>query len=300
MAKKPIRLKICECCGEDLPFDSFYKSQSSMHKATGKLPICKECMQKIFDENFNVYKDLEKALYKTLYSLDIYFCLKLCKRCLIDVYNTDKSILKAYMSSINLVQYKNKTSKDSSPMPSLWDIPPEEFETYKLEDVGIKEPILITKDIVARWGEGRSNNDYIYLQTEYENMCATYGNKNPYSLSSYEQIALYRLQLRKEWLKPTPNSKVINEINSSISKIAGDCKMKEYQIDNSEDDTLRFSKFIEMIEYKEPILNDPLYDDVDGIRKVIKEDYIKPLAQALDLDTSGRKIKRKKRSDNDD
>ena len=295
---KAKRVKKCTCCGEEKEFSEYYKSQSPMFRQDEKCPLCKECVSRIYDENLQHYKDMEKALYKTLFSLDYYFCLKLCKRCLIDVYNTDKSLLKAYMSSINLVQYKGKTSKDS-PAFNIFDIAEEDFQKFELEELDIKEPILITKEIIARWGEGRGNEDYLYLQSEYENMCATYGNKNPYSLSSYEQIALYRLQLRKEWMKSSPNSKVINDINTSISKIAGDCKMKEYQIDSSEDDTLRFSKFIEMIEYKEPILNDPLYDDVDGIKKVIKEDYIKPLAQALDLDTSGKKIKRR-RSDNDD
>lgn len=299
MAKKVEKLKICTRCGKELSLTEFYKSQSKLYKAKGKLPICKCCVEDTYNENLQKYKSEEKALYQTLYNLDVYYDIKLCKRCLIDTYGTDKNIVRAYFSNINLIQYRDKTSKDSPPMPSLWNIDEDEFETYKLEDVDIEKPVLITKDIMTRWGEGRSNEDYMYLQNEYENMKATYGNKNPYSTSSYEQIALYRLQLRKEWMKPNPNSKVINEINASISKIAGDCKMKDVQIDNNEDDTLRFSKFIEMVEFKEPILNDPLYDDVDGIRKVIKNDYIKPLAQALDLDTSGKKIKRKNKKEDD-
>lgn len=290
-------MKKCSCCGNEKEIKEFYKSQSLINKADGRLSICKSCVMEIYEENFQFYKDIEKSLYKTLFNLDIYYDVKLAKRCLIDTYNTDKHILKAYLSSINLVQYRGLSSKDSS-FFNLWD--GEKSDTFELEDLTVDEPILISKEMIIKWGEGRLNEDYVFLQNEYENMCATYGNKNPYSLSSYEQIALYRLQLRKEWMKPNPNSKVINEINASISKIAGDCKMKELQIDSSEDDTLRFSKFIEMIEFKEPILNDPLYDDVDGIRKVIKEDYIKPLAQALDLDTSGKKIKRKRRSDDND
>ena len=287
----------CNCCNEEKEAKEFYTSQSPMFRATRKLPICKSCMLDIYEENLNFYKNEEKALYKTLFSLDICYDMKLAKRALIDTYNTDKHILKAYMSSINLKNYKDKTAKDSPPF-NIWDIPEEKFNTYELEDIQPPEPILISKEIIQRWGGGRSNEDYMFLQDEYENMCATYGNKNPYSLSSYEQIALYRLQLRKEWMKDNPNSKVINDINASISKIAGDCKMKELQIDSSEDDTLRFSKFIEMIEYKEPIPKSEEYDDIDGIRKVIKEDYIRPLAQALDLEMVDDRITRKKKGDN--
>ena len=54
---------------------------------------------KIYEDNLQYYKNEEKALYKTLFTLDIYFDLKLCKRALIDTYNTDKHILKSYMSN---------------------------------------------------------------------------------------------------------------------------------------------------------------------------------------------------------
>ena len=67
--------------------NEFYKSQSPMFKNDQKCPVCKQCLQDIYDENFQYYKDMEKALYKTLFSLDYYFDLKLCKRSLIDVYN---------------------------------------------------------------------------------------------------------------------------------------------------------------------------------------------------------------------
>ena len=288
------RIKICNCCGEEKDLNEFYKSQSPMYKADGKCPICKGCMQDIYDENFQHYKDLEKALYKTLYSLDIYFCLKLCKRCLIDVYNTDKSILKAYMSSINLVQYKNKTSKDSSPMPSLWDIPPEEFETYKLEDVGIKEPILITKDIVSRWGDGKSNEDYMYLQDKYDTMCNTYDNRNPSNLWVYEQIALNFLDIKKEREKSNPNFTKIKTLQESNSKLMGDCKMKISQVDNSEDENVCFGTFIKQIEDYEPILTNERFEDYDNIYKSWKEDFREPFAQAMKLDAKSLKRKKKK------
>lgn len=275
----------CTCCGKELLLTEFYRSQSAMHKATRRLPICKQCVLDIYEDNFQYYKDPEQALYKTLFSLDIYWDVKLSKKCLIDTYDTDKHILKAYMSSINLKTYRDKTSRDSVAF-NIWNVDQEKFDTYKLEEMEIDEPILISKEMVLKWGTGRPNEDYIFLQNEYENMCATYGNKNVYSLSSYEQIALYRLQLRKEWAKDNPNSKIINDINTSISKIAGDCKMKEAQVDNSDEDNMRFSKFIEMIEETEPIPKDKKFDDYDNIHKVWLEDFVKPFAIAQGIESN--------------
>ena len=285
MAKVTKEMQKCTCCGQELLSTEFYRSQSSMYRATRRLPICKQCVLDIYEDNFQYYKDPEQALYKTLFSLDIYWDVKLSKKCLIDTYDTDKHILKAYMSSINLKTYRDKTSRDSEAF-NIWDVNQEKFDTYKLEEMEINEPILISKEMVLKWGTGRPNEDYIFLQNEYENMCATYGNKNVYSLSSYEQIALYRLQLRKEWAKDNPNSKVINDINTSISKIAGDCKMKEAQVDNSDEDNMRFSKFIEMIEETEPIPKDKKFDDYDDIHKVWLEDFVKPFAIAQGIESN--------------
>lgn len=290
---KPIRLKVCNCCGENLSLDSFYKSQSPMYKADGKCPICKGCMQDIYDENFQYYKDLEKALYKTLFSLDYYFDLKLSKRCLIDVYNTEKSILKAYMSSINLVQYKGKTAKDS-PAFNIFDIPEDDFQTFELEELEMKEPILITRDIIARWGDGKSNEDYMYLQDKYDTMCNTYDNRNPSNLWVYEQIALNFLDIKKEREKSNPNFTKIKTLQESNSKLMGDCKMKISQVDNSEDENVCFGTFIKQIEDYEPILTNERFEDYDNIYKSWKEDFREPFAQAMKLDAKSLKRKKKK------
>lgn len=288
------QMKTCNCCGKELPISEYYKSQSPMFKSDGKLPICKDCVMKIYEENLQHYKDMEKALYKTLFSLDIYFDLKLCKRCLIDVYNTDKSLLKTYMSSINLVQYKNKTSKDSPPF-NIFDITDDDFQNFELEELTMDEPILITKEMLLQWGEGRPNEDYLFLQDKYDTMCNTYDNRNPSSLWTYEQIALNFLDIKKEREKANPNFTKIKTLQESNSKLMGDCKMKIAQVDNSEDENICFGTFIKQIEDYEPILSDARYGDYDDIYKSWKEDFRDPFAQAMKLDAKS--LKRKKKGD---
>lgn len=294
MAKKVEKLKVCTRCGKELPLSEYYKSQSELYKVDNKLPCCKQCVIEIYEENLQYYKNEEKALYKTLFNLDIYFDLKLCKRALIDCYGTDKNILKSYLSNINLVQYKNKTSKDSPPF-NIWDIDQDEFERFELEDIDIKEPILITKELIAQWGEGRPNEDYLFLQEKYETMCNTYDNRNPSSLWTYEQIALNFLDIKKEREKANPNFTKIKTLQESNSKLMGDCKMKIAQIDNSEDENVCFGTFIKQIEDYEPILTDERYADYDGIYESWKEDFREPFARAMKLDAKS--LKRKKKGD---
>ena len=277
------RLKKCSRCGEEKELSEYYKSQSSLNKADGKLPLCKDCVMDIFEENLQIYKDEEKALYKTLFNLDIYFDLKLSKRALIDTYNTDKHILKSYLSNINLVQYKGKVSKDSPAMPSLWDIPEEEFQTYELEKIDIKEPILITKEIITRWGEGKSNEDYMYLEDMYNTMLKTYDTSNPMSVETYKQIVLNYLDVKKLREAKNPDNKKIGEILKINSMLQADCRIKDVQASNDEDN-MYWSKFIEEIEWTEPIPKpEKEFADFDGIKKYIKKWFVEPFAKSRKL-----------------
>lgn len=294
MAKKPTLM--CLCCGKELPLTDFYKSQSPMFKATGKCPICKSCMLDIYEENLQFYKDADLALYKTLYSLDYVYDLKLAKRAMIDCYNTDKHLLKTVMSNINLIQFKNKTAKDSPPK-NLWDIPEDDFTSFELEELELPEPILISKEMLQRWGEGRPNEDYLFLQSKYETMCNTYDDRNPSSIWTYEQIALNFLDIKKEREKNNPNFTKIKTLQETNSKLMGDCKMKIAQIDNTEDESICFGTFIKQIEDYEPILTDERYNDYDNIYNSWKEDFREPFAQAMKLDVKSLKRKKNKKGD---
>ena len=283
MAKKSVKTKTCTRCGEELPMSEFYKSQSPIFKSDEKCPICKKCLQEVYDENLQYYKDIEKALYQTLYTLDYVFDLKLCKRCVIDTHGTDKSIIRAYMSSINLVQFKNKIAKDSPPMPSLWDIPEEDFKVYELEDVGIKDPILITKEVLNRWGENRPNEDYIYLEDMYNTMIKTYDTSNPMSVETYKQIVLNYLDVKKLRESKNPDNKKIGEILKINSMLQADCRIKDVQASNDEDN-IYWSMFIEEIELTEPIPKpEKEFVDVDGIKKYIKKWFVEPFAKSRKL-----------------
>lgn len=283
MAKQSKRLKKCTRCGEEKEFGSFYKSQSPLYKVDQKCPICKDCMIEIYEENLQFYKNEEVALYKTLYSLDYICDIKLIKRAMIDCYNTDKHILKVYASSMNLVQYKGKTAKDSSPMPSLWNIPEEDFQSYEIEDINIKTPVLITKEIIQRWGEGRSNEDYLYLEDMYDTMIKTYDTTNPISVETYKQIVLNYLDVKKLREGKNPDNKKIGEILKINSMLQADCRIKDVQASNDEDN-MYWSKFIEDIEWTEPIPKpEKEFQDVDGIKKYIKKWFVEPFAKSRRL-----------------
>lgn len=46
----------CACCGKELKSKDFYKSNSDLYASYGKMPWCKECINKIYYNYLNVYK----------------------------------------------------------------------------------------------------------------------------------------------------------------------------------------------------------------------------------------------------
>ena len=78
MAKE--RTKQCTCCGEIKTYSNFYKSQSPMYKHDQKLPICKQCVEDIYNENLLHYKDEELDFAETneayIHELDMDYLLE--------------------------------------------------------------------------------------------------------------------------------------------------------------------------------------------------------------------------------
>lgn len=282
IAKVSQQQKVCSRCGQQLTYAQFYKSQSRIYQVDGKLPICKQCVLEVYEENLQYYKDPEKALYKLLFSLDIYFDATLSKRCLYSSYNTDKHIVREYFSSINLSQYKGKTSIDSDPF-NIWDIPEDEFLEFKLENDIEPKFFKITNEMIVRWGSGRSNEDYMYLEDMYNTMIKTYDTSNPMSVETYKQIVLNYLDVKKIREGKTPDNKKIGEILKINSMLQADCRIKDVQALNDEDN-MYWSQFIEEIEWAEPIPKpEKEFIDVDGIKKYIKKWFVEPFAKSRRL-----------------
>lgn len=305
IAKK--EFKKCSCCGESKLLSEFYKSNSNMYKADKLLPLCKECLFEVYEENFQFYKNPEDALYKTIMGIDCYYDLKTAKKAVIEAYGTDKNIMKCYMSQIGL-KNKNLTAK-SSPYRNIFDNEENKEKAFEIEKLEVDDnPFLITKEMIERWGEGLEIKDYMFLQEKYDTMCATYGSKNPSSLWIYEQIALNFLDIKKERERPSSNSKdsynKIKTLQETNSKLMTDAKMKEAQTTETDEDNMRFSKFIEMIEDYEPIPKSLKYDDYDNIHKVWKEDFVSPFAISMGLESNEEYLKMKRQGkiigDNDE
>ena len=152
---------ICCQCGEELPSTDFYRSCSSMYSALGHLPICKECLKRLYKRYLVEYLSREQAMQRVCMSFDIYYNPQLFENCSYD----DQKLIGTYLRRVNLGQYKNKTFDNT--IQEGFVIPRPEKTLQQPDSAEAEEEKPVDKRFIERWGSGLSFLDYQELEKHY-------------------------------------------------------------------------------------------------------------------------------------
>ena len=99
----------CCRCGKPLNDKESYKSYSDLLLELGRFPVCKECLNEIFDEYSARYSSQKVGMQRLCMAFDIYYNEALYETCASDVAN----VLGNYLKKFNLSNYRNKTFDDT-------------------------------------------------------------------------------------------------------------------------------------------------------------------------------------------
>ena len=281
--------KICTACGEEkAPNAGFYLSRSKLYKFNdGRMPICKECLSKLFKELQAKYSDEVKALYHLCMLFDIYFDKDLVtKSSNMENFSDEDNLLKSYMKNVNsLNQYKFKDSMSSDCIvldDSLINIEKDEVE----EDSVIEEiSFQVDNKMKTRWGASLPVEDYMFLENKYKEFTDVYECRTPAQRLIFEQIA--KCLLRGEKALKKDNDVAFEKMNNMVSKLMTDGNIKPIQEASvAEDDTATWGKWINLIEQERPI-GEPCeqFKDVDKISTYITKWFTRQMQRVFDLST---------------
>ena len=281
--------KICTACGEGkAPNAGFYLSRSKLYKFNdGRMPICKECLSKLFKELQAKYSDEVKALYHLCMLFDIYFDKDLVtKSSNMENFSDEDNLLKSYMKNVNsLNQYKFKDSMSSDCIvldDSLINVEKENIE----EDNEIEEiSFQVDNKMKTRWGASLPVEDYMFLENKYKEFTDVYECRTPAQRLIFEQIA--KCLLRGEKALKKDNDVAFEKMNNMVSKLMTDGNIKPIQEASvAEDDTATWGKWINLIEQERPI-GEPCeqFKDVDKISSYITKWFTRQMQRVFDLST---------------
>jgi len=258
---------ICPCCGKDIIERNLYKSQSILYSGEGFIPTCKDCMDKIYDSLYQKYlidygydentidKDndlkIQKKVMKRLCMMhDIYFSDNAFKAAL---KRSGRTVLACYMQVMNIRAYKGLTYED----------------TLKEEENNVKVAIenntseTVDDNTIRFFGVGFSDEDYLFLQEQYDDWTTRHECKTKAQEEVFKQICFTQLEL----LKATRAKADTKDLTATFQKLLDTAKLQPKQ--NHSDamsDAQTFGTLIDKWENTRPIpeVDDDL-KDVDNI-----------------------------------
>lgn len=181
----------CPTCGT--PYkkldDNFPASQSELYAGWDyHLPVCKKCMDKLFEHYTEVYGgDEDVAIRRICEKYDIYYCTSLLNAS--RKITKNRSRIHTYISRANLTQYAGKTFDTTLDDERIGDV----IET--LDDV--KDFSKTKLKTVKFWGTGFTDDDYQYLQEQYVDWttrceCKTKSQEEVFKRICFKQLEILR------------------------------------------------------------------------------------------------------------
>lgn len=189
----------CHKCNSFLSKEIFY---SSTEYSSGYFPICKKCLLEMVEQRKkkgDPPKETKESVKQVLQLMNLPYLNDLYESCckmVADAVNEQnrKSAFQAYLVQIkSLPQYKNKTWKDS------------EFELGVItEEEETKINAKTIKNAKKRFGGGYSNEDYMFLENEYQDWITRYECNTKAQETIFERLSFKKWEINNATKKGLP------------------------------------------------------------------------------------------------
>lgn len=265
----------CGKCNSFLSRDTFY---SSNDYASGKFPVCKKCLMLMatdYDKKTNTYMDNKEKTKETLKFLDLPF-----------IESTYNSALSSIQAEVN---EKNRSTAWQQYITMVQSLPnwrgfrwkDSEFEEFSEDNGGMtnRKP---RKETYKIFGGGFNNEDYLYLQDQYDDWRGRTQVDSKSQETYIVQICFKQLEIWKAQKSGRDTDKLVKSLNDLMN---GANLQPRQNVANAATDSLTFGQLIEKWEMERPIPEpEPEFRDVDNFAKMIRVWFKGHLSRALGLD----------------
>lgn len=264
MAKTNKSKCACFYCGREYVDTNYYKSNSIFYKNIGKVPYCKQCIEKFYQHYYEKYTNdgcltpEKNAVKRLCAAFDIYYNAKAFD----DAVNSAKkrnmniSAMGAYMKMIQLSQHKGKSYDNT-----ISDEEKEDFVANISND--ISDDIDVDEDTMNFFGNGFRDEDYKFLKREYDDWIARHECKTKAQEEVFKRLCFKQLEI----LKATQRGEDTKDLDATFQKLLETAKLQPKQ--NAGDttaDNQTFGTLIDKWENTRPLPEiDEELKDVDKI-----------------------------------
>lgn len=190
----------CTCfyCGKEYVDKNFYKSYSDFYSNIGKVPYCKQCIEKFYQQYYEKYTNEgcltpeRNAVKRLCMIFDIYFNEKAYNDAINNAKKrqTNISPMGAYMKIIQLQQHQNKSYENTISEEALRDL---------AEGVSkiISDDTTVDQKIIDFFGSGFTEEDYKFLEKEYKDWTARHECNTKAQEEVFKRICFKQLEILK-------------------------------------------------------------------------------------------------------
>lgn len=256
----------CFYCGNSYVETNFYKSNSDFFSSTGKIPYCKQCIEKLYQQYFEKYTNdgclipEKKAIQRLCMIFDMYFTEDVFNSAMNKIKNDNLNIspMGQYMKIIQLSQYNREQETYENTIYKT----ERENRAMSLIDNSSSE-ITIEQKWVDFFGKGFTDDDYEFLIREYQDWTARHECNTKAQEEVIKDICFNRLQN----LKALRMGEDTKDITASFQRMldAGKLQPKQNAGDTTADNQT-FGTLIDKWENERPLPEiDEELKDVDNI-----------------------------------
>lgn len=241
--KKKVELTCIKCEDTKEKNSNFYNSNSPLHAHSGKAPICKKCIKEIVD-----YDNMD-TIYSILQQLDIKFDYSYWEQAL----NSKFETLPRYITMANsLGQFKGTGWKDS-----VFSDDDKSSNSTKPKDnqpIKKKADFEITDQLINKWGEGYTPEEYRAFERKYQLLRNNYQEKT--AMHTEALLTYIRYRVKEELSTAQGDIKSAKDWGALAQKAAQDAKINPSQLSKSDlsDGLDTFGQLVRTVETAEDII----------------------------------------------
>ena len=175
----------CSCCGEEKRESEFYISKAFIYKNTGRLPICKLCLGKVYDRYYDKYEDEKTALYYMCRATSLCFDLSCFMGAMQEISSGKKksNVWQLYMTKLNSIGSKNGAGDDFDASDEIIN---SDGSNVDIEDTGDS----------MRWGN-LPKRDVEFLNNQFNSWITRHKCETRAEEILYEEICHMQLDIKK-------------------------------------------------------------------------------------------------------
>ena len=266
----------CLCCGEKKDIDTYYTSDSLQYRAYGRIPYCKDCIDKMYQgylDEFNrlQYTNCEKrAVQRLCMVLDLYYSDEMYntafsdhQKAVVKFDNKDLKFITYYMKNVKMYQYRKRNYNTT--INDEYKQMKNDQKTMSMFNGNDEKQQEVVSKAVKFFGRGLSDDEYLFLQNEYEDWTSRHECQTKAQEELIKQICFTQLALFKS-VRSGEDSKA-KDLNTTLMKQMDAAKLQPKQNKGETvAETQTFGTLIEEWETHDPIPEvDEELKDVDKI-----------------------------------